>query len=611
MATFYKYAEKEADSYINWADIGKNMSDMLLNENKIREEKKAALDEESRKYGQILSNPPQGDSKQLNQYSLEFAAQLQDARLMQDKLLKSGQLKLKDYLVMRQNTTDGTSDTFNVMKEYQQEFKEKMERAQSQDPSKASQDLETFIMSSVEGFANFNKSQLYINPTDGKISVALKEKKMVDGKEIYVMSSDPNNFATVASLRNRIKGKYDLYDVPKNVGAMVDRFGVEINSFVEAASTLGSLGTIRETLDITNRKNLPKDMQGVVMGFEKAETIALDAQLQNHFNVTSILTNTLKTAENGKPYGYTYNPKERDANPNMILLKEGQNGPEPDFEGPVGEKQYIAARERLRLEARLQYDKKSELKSTSQLQSQRPPSQGELDEKAKNELAMNFARQTAKFLTGETDADVAAAQSYFTSQGAVMKRNPPGKPAGIYVQNPNGEMVPFKLEGQPIAIGSSLAGALLKATGHGDIPDTKVVQYLSRFMGKKLNTTASGEGITPGRDIEGEFNQKVIQQIKSSTFQNKGKAEAASELATLFKDVPNVKIEPSGNPFFADINITYPTKKGEKTITVNSGGGEKKAIIQAANLQKALAEINDEVKAKAIGPEQIVNYGKK
>ena len=41
MATYYKYAERSADSQVNWAEVGKGISDMLADEVKIREEKKA------------------------------------------------------------------------------------------------------------------------------------------------------------------------------------------------------------------------------------------------------------------------------------------------------------------------------------------------------------------------------------------------------------------------------------------------------------------------------------------------------------------------------------------------------------------------------------------
>ena len=71
MATYFKYAEREADSYVNWAEIGKSMSDMLKTENQIREDKKSAIDKASREYGEQLANAPQGEHKGLNQWALE------------------------------------------------------------------------------------------------------------------------------------------------------------------------------------------------------------------------------------------------------------------------------------------------------------------------------------------------------------------------------------------------------------------------------------------------------------------------------------------------------------------------------------------------------------
>ena len=71
MATYYKYAERSAESQINWAEIGKNMTDMLQSEVTIREEKKAAIDAASREFGEKLANPPQGEHKSANQWALE------------------------------------------------------------------------------------------------------------------------------------------------------------------------------------------------------------------------------------------------------------------------------------------------------------------------------------------------------------------------------------------------------------------------------------------------------------------------------------------------------------------------------------------------------------
>ena len=56
--TYYKYQERSADSQINWAEIGKSMSDMLKNEAETRIAKKDAIDQASREFGEVLSNAP-------------------------------------------------------------------------------------------------------------------------------------------------------------------------------------------------------------------------------------------------------------------------------------------------------------------------------------------------------------------------------------------------------------------------------------------------------------------------------------------------------------------------------------------------------------------------
>ena len=48
MATYYKYVERNAEDNINWAEVGKSMSDMLQQEAQAREEKKAQLAKDSR-----------------------------------------------------------------------------------------------------------------------------------------------------------------------------------------------------------------------------------------------------------------------------------------------------------------------------------------------------------------------------------------------------------------------------------------------------------------------------------------------------------------------------------------------------------------------------------
>lgn len=360
MATYYGYVERKADSYVNWAKIGEDMSNMLLKENKIREEKKAALDKASTEFGQTLSTAPQGESTTINEWALQYANQAQQARLMQDKLLKSGKLKLNDYLAQRQNLMDGTTQAFGVIKEFQQEYQNKWERLKQN----KNQDLEMFLMAEAEGFGNFNQTQLYINPADGKVSVAYKEEKEIDGKKVYVMSSNPNKFTDINSLRNRVKGQFDRFDVAGSMDAFVKSLGAELRSIEIVKNKIGETGLIKDILDITQRE-LPPDAKGVVTNFIDAETKALQAYLANDYNTSSILTNGVDIcSKNGQPYTFTWSEEEAKKNPNLILLKNSSSGmPVPQFT----EEQKTEALEYLRMQARLRYDYKEDTKVTPAL----------------------------------------------------------------------------------------------------------------------------------------------------------------------------------------------------------------------------------------------------
>lgn len=352
MATYFGYAEREADSYINWAAIGKSMSDMLAQEAKIREEKKAAIDQESIEYGQQLDKAPQGEHKGMNQWALEYANNAQQARLMQDKLLKSGQLNVKDYMVMRQNIMDGTSQAFDLMKEYQDEYKSKMER----DANGISSEIEPWLMSEAEGFSNFSESSLYINPTDGTVNIG----KMVVGPDgVKKMSDNPNDFSTINSLRNRIKDRYDRFDVKANVSKYVSTLGTEINALASIKDKY-QRGSVSELLDITQRTNLPVDAQGIIKTFEQAENDMLQSLIVNPNDAASVLLDAVDFVPGTTDvYTPTWSEEEAKADPSKILYKTDPKSGRPTPQLSDDQRQVVM--DHLKTQARLMYDKKEQI----------------------------------------------------------------------------------------------------------------------------------------------------------------------------------------------------------------------------------------------------------
>jgi len=314
MATYYKYAERSADSTINWAQVGQGMTDMLQEEARIREEKKAAIDEASRRQQKVLTDDlPSGDFATANEFAIKFADKAQEQLLIQDRLLKSGILKPNNYAVMRQNLNDGTSQMFDLAKDYEAEYQDKMDRIDNIDPANRSQQLESDLMAMVEGLSNLKNTDAVINPTNGVVSLGKYVNKTIDGKQVRVISDSANDVYTVGELKNRIKAKYDYFDVDSATAAEVEQLGDVTSAIILAASKGGDLNKIYtlsdkkegQYLTKAELESLKKDYDNKLIGeveyyetlaassYSAQEKFAIDKMLVNPYNVTSILTENL------------------------------------------------------------------------------------------------------------------------------------------------------------------------------------------------------------------------------------------------------------------------------------------------------------------------------
>ena len=491
MATYYKYAERSADSQINWAEIGRDMSDMLKEENRIREEKKAAIDAASREFGKTLANPPQGEHKGANQWALEYADNASKYMLMQDRLLKSGQMKLKDYTVARQNILDGTDQAFNLTKEYQANFAEKMERYKTD----KSQDLEQWLMAQAEGYSDFNKSQLYINPTDGTLSVAMKEKKIVDGKEVFVMNKNPNQFASVSTLRNQIAGKYDKFNTNAVTDAFVNSLGQEVTSIIERGASTAAGGIILDVEDIRKRTDLSEDGKQILYKFADSENQFIKSTLVNPFDRLSVLTNSKKFAPNGMQYGFTYDEAEAKGNPAKILLKTDPSSgqPTPQFTA----EQMKVSEDFIRTELRAKYTRKEERKQTSQaqLQERRPLTGAEYEAIEKKKAAKNLAQNLVYSLTGNANESDAGTKYLSAVTGIPFTKTKEG--FSVVDENGNPQNFKFKADGKTLAdptkFTKSFIGTVAKRLG---IDEGEVLNNFSSLLpkGARINETTEASG---------------------------------------------------------------------------------------------------------------------
>ncbi len=395
--TFYKYQERDLDNRVNYADIGIRMADMITDQIATRKAKKEAYDDQMTAFGQYLAESPEGDDKNMTEWTADYASQMQAMMLANQRAFKSGNKSERDHIVFMQNIQNGTKTMFDLSKEYQDEYKIKMKRMLSNDPKDKSQVLEQFFMNDAGGYFNYKDTKPIIDPETGLILVSRKNK---DGK-----------FETVPAqyLRTRIKTQVDYFDADAATTAIENGIGEEITSeLVKASRSAG--GSITQVQD-----------KEIKAGFQAALTAQLKSYLATETNISSILTNSLKDEK----YTFTYNRDEAEADPTKILLTiepGGDGTPVPDFSTTHGKAQEQKALDFLYKQTIQKIDRKVEQTYIGKEQDvQRFAPQGRSAYSYANEerrnAAKNFAENMYTFLYSSNPGEIQTAANYLAAQG--------------------------------------------------------------------------------------------------------------------------------------------------------------------------------------------------
>jgi len=356
---YFNYQPRDPQAQINWAEAASNLGNVFKEEARVREEKKAAIDKDTRDFLKEMSKGVPGESTSIREWGLNYAGEAQEQMDMLTMMLKSGQMSVADYTKNKQNLVDGTEEAFSLMDDYQKEYTIKMERLQSEDPANASQRLEAWVMENVEGFGDFNKTQLTIDPATGKVMAAKKFKNEETG--LMELSKDPNDLVPVSALKNNIISKFNKYDVEKNTKQWTDNLGTfqsvsrTIGDRRKAGEILTVVGKIPAQYDKTGKRimnkitpemakdyGLDENAISALNDYIEAEDSWIEGQLSNPYNMTSILTDYVNQSD-GKEISFTFNQEEAKKNPNLILMKRDAGGtPIPVFDksiNPNAEKQ--------------------------------------------------------------------------------------------------------------------------------------------------------------------------------------------------------------------------------------------------------------------------------
>lgn len=357
--TFYKYAEREADAYVNWAEIGQNMADMFQEENRVREEKKAALDQASRTLMQEIANKPMGEHESTNMASMDLAETTAKNNLIQKGLMERGQITPNDYMKFTQNTNDNIKIAYNSLQNYQDNFKEIMAGVQEGKYS----GLQLEAGAHAEKFGEWNNVG-WIYDSKGNLMMGIKKTEVIDGKTVTTLDESPGNLTSVQALNEGLKARLPMAKIEEESAQFVASLGKDIRSRI-IKSGFNTTGAIITTEDILAKK-YSEEETGALFEFFTAENQYIKTLAGPPEKQASILFDKKRVASNGLPYTSTYSEEEAKKNPNLILKVYNSTNGRDEFK--ISDAQDKEIEDFLRNTLRRQYGYEEKKTVTAQLE---------------------------------------------------------------------------------------------------------------------------------------------------------------------------------------------------------------------------------------------------
>jgi len=438
MATYYKYAEQNADSQVNWAEVGKGISDMLKQEVQIREKKKADIDQATREFQNVLQNAPQGQYQDANKFTNDYAHSMMEQQMIDNRLLKSGQMKLQDYTYRRQNYVDGTNTLFELQKLYQDNYKVKMEGIQSG----KLQALTGANMASIEGFADFSKSKAIIDPSTGVVNVGIMRPNPDTG--VMELTQD---VAPVNVLKGKILADIPTWDANTAINNTVKNMG-EIKNTLFTAATTTKQGSVIELMGLKqNEASTDPAVKAVVDNANKAIDQQINSYFANPYNITSVLTENLGTYSQDS---FTYDKEEAAKDKSKILIKINPSTglPTIDTDGANYKAQLKEAKDWVRVEMLSRLDSERDIKPTGFQPFGPQPQQWEVLNEQEKRNTTNMANQVGLLWGGDNTA-IQGATTFFRDLNPAVQ-NVTRDATGVTVTlidergRPTQRKVPFK-----------------------------------------------------------------------------------------------------------------------------------------------------------------------
>jgi outer membrane protein assembly factor BamD (BamD/ComL family) len=572
----FGYVERKVADQMDWSVIGRSISEGLAETDRLKREKVAAIEQSTNEFMSVLENAPQGEHRDANQYLLDYSNDGTQAMLLLNKQLKSGELKAGDYVKKRQALMDSTNNMFALGKEYQDEYKAKMDLYNSGgDISMQS----IYEMSLLEGLANFTETKPYIDPNTYQVTIGKRVLNPETG--MMELSKNPADYSTVNAMRDRLKSVIPKAKVEENTAAAAAGLGKEIRVLKQ-----GGVLTLEDAMQKPE--------------YIKAEDDMINSYMVNPVETGSILIDFVKIdPESGQAYTYTQNPEE--AGGNVILMETEKNSGR--LVPKLTEEQENVAKEALRTQIRSKLDRAETATPTfappRQTAPKSPTTQQTKRDETKSQLE-NFSSKIQNLYTGKNLDD---ARSYLNAmpevkgRGVVQQVNRTGDGVEIIFDGPRGlESFPIPFvdgNGRPLPI-----DGFVENVAKLFYPGVDVYSYIDRPIGNLDTQSQSSGRVAPvvpdfetattstGKTLSSEADSKLDSYSLGISTRNLKKE--ANAMDVLLKQYPDkVILEGASVSYNSDsktITISVPKAGISESIVLKTGDNamkERKELIKS------------------------------
>ena len=207
MATSFGYVREDREDRVNWAQIGKDASQLILDERQRRLDEKERIRTESKEFNDELFDAIPTDNNLIRTAALDMANLMSAERLQQDRDLQDGILSVRDYTIQRQNLYNTAEMAADINSKKSKAYEMYIKAVNEGNLSPESSAVKAYY----EQFTSLDSFGLQLDPSgNGYFTPKIFENGVVVG-----YSEDPKDFVGMKGYQDNLfalKPAVDLED---------------------------------------------------------------------------------------------------------------------------------------------------------------------------------------------------------------------------------------------------------------------------------------------------------------------------------------------------------------------------------------------------------------